>query len=643
PVTRRVLHDGKAVEATVYTIRLKPGIRYQDHPCFVEQNRRLSREAAKGIRRVADFRHVATRELVADDYVLGIRRLADPRLTCPIIGTLKQNVLGLAEYGDALSRALDAERKRRRQAAGALYNQEEDERLNPIRLDFFAHALPGVKTIDQHTFEVVLQQPYPQILYWMAMPLFGPVPPEAIEFFQQRPLLERSIVLDRNPVGTGPYVLAEFDPTNQFVLARNPNFRDERYPQLPQPPAGDARGRAHHQEMAAMGMLEDAGRRLPMVDRVVFRREVEWIPRWTKFRQGYYDTSGISSDVYDQSITLTSTGDAVLSEEMVEQGIRLLTAPSAVVSYFAFNMADPIVGGYSESRRKLRQAIALAFDTEEWIAIFLNGRGQVAHSPVPPGTFGYIGGEEGVNPVTHRCAGRQGRAVRRPLEEAKRLLTEAGYADGYGPDGQPLVIHFDNGWTAASLRPRLKFVTKQFAKLGIQLVPRTTDYNRLGDKVRSGNYQMLSWGWMADYPDSENFLFLLYGPNRAKDGGGENSANYANPEYDRLFVQMRNTDNGPERLAVIQEMNRLLHGDSPWFGMVHPVSYTLVHDWYRNTYPNAMAWNQLKYHRIDPERRAQRRREWNRPRWQPVALFLAILLLCIVPAVRIAVRHLRED
>jgi len=331
-------------------------------------------------------------------------------------------------------------------------------RSTTARSDYFAYPLPGFKVVDRYTFEVVLKQPYPQILYWMAMPFFAPVPPEALEFYSQRAVLERGIVFDRNPVGTGPYVLAEFDPTNQLVLERNPNFRGERYPDLPEPDPSDKAALAHYGEMKAAGMLEDAGKRMPMVDKVVFRREVEWIPRWTKFLQGYYDTSGISSDVFDQTIRLSSTGDALLSEEM--------KAPR---------------------KQKLRQAIATAFDTEELIAIFLNGQGRVAHSPIPPGMHGYIGGKEGINPITHRWDAATERAVRRPLSEAKKLLAEAGYPGGYGPDGRRLVLYFDNGWKATNLRPRLKFVIKQFAKLGIRLVSRTTDYNRLGDKVRSGN------------------------------------------------------------------------------------------------------------------------------------------------------------
>lgn len=613
PETRKVVWQGKPVEATVYTVRIKPGIRYQNHPCFAG----------------------GTRELVAADYVHAIRRLADPRVQNPILPTLQQNVLGLREYCEAIEEALAAERKRRAAAVGPLYNQEQDERLDPIRLDYAAFPFPGVREVDRYAFEVVLPHPYPQMLYWMAMPFFAPVPPEAIEHYSQRPLLERGVTFDRNPVGTGPYVLAELDPTNQIVLERNPNFREERYPDLPP-------SHPLHQEMREAGMLADAGKRLPLIDRAVFRMEKEWVPRWNKFRQGYYDACGISSDVFDQAITLTSQGDAVLSDDMRGQGIRLLTSPAAVIHYFAFNMDDPVIGGYDEAKQKLRQAISIAYDVEEEIAIFLNGRATAAHSLTPPGIFGHEEGEAGMNPFVYRWDAARGRPVRRSLDEAKRLLAEAGYPGGYGPDGKPLEIRFTNGWAGAASRPRLDFVAKQFRKLGIRLVSETTDWNRFQEKVRAGNFQMIAWGWAADYPDPENFLFLLYGANSRKRGGSENNANYASPEFDRLFEQMRHMENTPERLAIIRRMNRVLQRDAPWIFGYHDIAFALVHEWYRNAHPHAMANNLLKYRRIDPELRAERRKAWNRPRWTPIVVVATVLVLAVVPAVWAAVRHLKE-
>jgi len=168
---------------------------------------------------------------------------------------------------------------------------------------------------------------------------------------------------------------------------------------------------------------------------------------------------------------------------------------------------------------------------------------------------------------------------------------------------------------------------QQFDKLGVQLDVRSTDYNRFQDKIRRGDTQMFYFGWNADYPDPENFLFLLHGAQAKVGKGGENAANYANPEYDRLFEQMKNMENGPERQAIIDRMLEILRRDSPWLWGFHPKNYVLQHDWLHNVKPNVMANNKLKYWRVDAERRDELRREWNQPvRW-PLWLGAASLLL----------------
>ncbi|MCD6304268.1 MAG: hypothetical protein J7M21_04825 [Planctomycetes bacterium] len=404
PRQRTVAFAGRKVRATVYAVRIRRGIFYQDHPCFVPANLRLTEDSARGVRSVWDVAPTARRELVAGDYVLAVRRLADPRLACPVFATLAKNLLGMRAYRQELQRRLDAERRRRRAAAGPLYNRQRDEIYNPIRIDYAAGAerFPFVRQVDRYTFELVLERPYPQILYWMAMTFFAPVPPEEVAFFDQPALRRRNIVIDKNLVGTGPYVLRRYDPTNEIVFERNADFRDERYPLLPAPPPEDKAARLHYLKMKRLGMLDDAGRRLPMIDRIVYRMERESIPRWNKFLQGYYDASLITSDLFDQAVTLTSRGESALTGELSGLGIRLVTSLPVEVSYYAFNMQDPVVGGYTEAKRKLRRAISIAFNVEDEISVFANGRGVAAHGPIPPGIFGHEAGPSGYNPYVYR-------------------------------------------------------------------------------------------------------------------------------------------------------------------------------------------------------------------------------------------------
>jgi ABC-type transport system substrate-binding protein len=350
--------------------------------------------------------------------------------------------------------------------------------------------------------------------------------------------------------------------------------------------------------------------------------------------QGYYDASGVSSDSFDQAISVSSGGDLSLTPEMQDKGIRFLNVVEPTVFYFGFNMLDPVVGGYSEKQRKLRQAISIALNEEEFISIFLNGRGVAAQGPIPPGIFGFETGKAGMDPFVYEW--RNGRPQRKSIEEAKRLLAEAGYPNGRQPNGDPLVLHYDTAATGPNSKSQLNWYRKQFAKLGIELVIRATDYNRFQDKMRTGQGQMFSWGWNADYPDPENFLFLLDGEQATvkNKGAGINYANYDNPEFNRLFKQIKTMSNGPKRLELIRQMVRIAQQDAPWSWGFNPKSLALYHSWYHNAWANPLANNTLKYKRLDPKLRAEKQIEWNPPVLWPLILVLVLLLVSIYPLVR---------
>jgi ABC-type transport system substrate-binding protein len=598
-----------------YEISIKPGIRYQPHPAFArdEQGRflyhDLSDAALDDIRTLADLGQTDSRELVAADYVYQLKRLAHPALHSPIYGIMSDYIIGLKEYGAELKKHWDDIKQ----------NTPEGEMQH---LDLTKFDLAGVELVDKYTYRITIRGQYPQFAYWLAMPFFSPIPPEADRFYAQPGLIERNITLDWYPVGTGPYMLTENNPNLRMMMERNPNFHGETYP---------TDGEAGDRER---GLLDDAEKPLPFIDKVVFSLEKESIPAWNKFLQGYYDASGISSDSFDQAIKLGAEGEAGLTDEMQAKGIKLVTAVTTSMYYMAFNWLDPVVGGDSKRARKLRQAISIAIDMEEFISIFLNGRGVALHGPLPPGIFGYRDGKLGMNQYVFNWDKKKNRPRRKSIEQARKLLTEAGYPNGIDPaNGKPLLINYDTANAGPGEKAYLDWLRKQFNKLNIKLVIRNTDFNRFQEKVLKGNAQFFRWGWNADYPDPENFLFLLYGPNKKVGLNGENAANYSNPEFDRLFEQMKTMPNGTERQRIIDEMLEILQHDAPWVFMLAPKAFSLYHDWYRNVKPNLMANNTLKYKRIDPELRARLRTEWNQPIYWPVIVTLLLVLLALIPGV----------
>jgi ABC-type transport system substrate-binding protein len=645
------------IAVSEYEIRIKPGIRYQPHPAFSKDAAGKPRyvpikpEELAGIARFEDFPETDTRELIAADYVYQVRRLAHPRVQSPILGLMADYIVGLKDLAKALGKA-------------------SKELPKDAYLDIGKYDFPGAYVVDRYTYRIRIKGKYPQFVYWLGMPFFAPVPEEAERFYRQPGMAERNFTLDWQPVGTGAYYLAENDPNRVMRLQKNPHYHDDFYPSEGDP--GDREA----------GLLDDAGKRLPMVDTVIYSLEKEDVPYWNKFLQGYYDASGVSSDSFDQAIRMNAQGEPDLTEDMRSRGILLATAARPSLNYMGFNMLDPVVGGLSERARKLRQALSIAIDYEEFISIFLNGRGLPGQGPLPPGIFGYREGAAGMNPVVFHAdcknpplsKGGRGdlatlavaqpafkspptplwergeapgsadcaRFKRRPLDDAKQLLAEAGYPNGRDAvSGQPLTLYFDTPASGPEAKSRMDWFRKQFAKLDIQLVIRASDYNRFQDKMSKGSAQLFEWGWNADYPDPENFLFLLYGPNKKVGVGGENAANYRNPEFDRLFERMKDMDNTPERQAVIDRMVSIARDDAPWIFAFHPKSFGLRHSWVKNAKPNLMTHNLLKYRRIDPAARAAYQTKWNQPARWPLLLAVAVLLALIWPAVAGYRRRLR--
>ena len=596
----------EAVAMSVYEIRIAAGIRYQPHPAFALDAQgqpvyaQLTRADLRDKNRLSDFALTGTRELSAADYVYQIKRLAHPRLHSPILELMSDYIIGLRELSVRL-------------------RQADADKSKSAWLDVGAYPLAGVELVDRYTYRIRIKGKYPQFAQWLAMTFFVPVPVEVERFYAQPGMAEKNLTLDWYPVGTGPYMLTDNNPNARMVLERNPNYRGETYPCSGEP------------EDAQAGLLKDCGKRLPFIDKIVFVREREAIPYWNKFLQGYYDASGVASDNFDQAVQMVSQADVTVSDAMRERGIRLQTAVTPTNRYAGFNMLDPVVGGSSERARKLRLAISIAIDEEEHISIFLNGRGVPAMGPVPPGLFGYRDGRTGINPYVYDWV--DGQARRKSVDAAKQLLAEAGYPNGRdASSGEPLVIHLDTTAGGVGDKAQIDWLQKQLAKIDLQLVVRSTDYNRFQDKMRLGTAQLFYWGWNADYPDPENFLFLFQSQQAKAKTMGENAANYANPQYDALYERMKGMADGPERQAVIDRMVDLLRHDAPWIFGYFDKEYALFHSWVGNEKPGKIIRSRFKYLDIDTSLRQKLRRQWNRPVFWPLLGLLLLGLLLVLPA-----------
>ena len=220
------------------------------------------------------------------------------------------------------------------------------------------------------------------------------------------------------------------------------------------------------------------------------------------------------------------------------------------------------------------------------------------------------------------------------IDDAKILLTKAGYNNGIDKKtGKPLILYFEATGAGADTYAFLNWLRKQFKKINIQLVTRVTDYNRFQEKMINGTGQIFQWGWNADYPDPENFLFLLYGKNGKVKFGGENASNYNSIKFDSLFKEMKNMENSPQREKIIKSMLDIIQNDSPWIWGFHPKSFSLSHKWVENTESNLMANNTLKYKKINNILRSEKINLWNKANFTLLYILLFAILIFIASVI----------
>lgn len=613
-----------------FDLEIKPGILWHAHPAFARDASGRLRYHALSAADLADkvspfdFRHRASRGLRAEDYAYAIKRLATTRVKSPAYGFLSEKIVGLKAYGESI-KAMDRELRKGMSA------RESGVFGELPWIDFRAHALEGVEVLSEYRLRIRVIGKYPQFRYWLAMTFFAPIAWEVDAFYAQPGMSRRNLNHDTWPVGTGPYLLREFQPNARMVLERHPQYRGEPYPCEGE--AGDE----------AKGLLSDCGKTTPFIDRMVSFLEKEGTSVHAKFLQGYYDVPMLERGEPGVGYQVSIEDGTGIAQILQERRIQLPNSVQVGLWYFGFNWLDPVVGAganpeQAERNRKLRHAIAIAFDFEEYVAIFEDNRAQPNVSPVVRGVFGHDAVRS--NPVVYRT--KAGKPERRSLEEARSLLAEAGYPGGRDArTGRPLVINYDTMGVGPAYQARIDWVSRQFAKLDIQLEVRNTDYNRFQDKMRKGSAQFFFWGWLADYPDPENFLFLLYGPNAKATTEGENAGNYANARFDRLFERMKDMDDTPERAALIAQMVEIVQQDAPMlFGWSEEYAGA-YHQWLRNGKPSNILRDQLQYLRIDAPLRVERTAQWNQPSAWPLGVLVLGLLLLALPAV-VALRARRE-
>jgi oligopeptide transport system substrate-binding protein len=464
------------------------------------------------------------REVEASDFVYSIKRLADPKAQATGWWTLDGKLKGLNEW-------------RERNSKLAVVNYDEE--------------VEGLQALDKYTLQFKLAKVFPQFIYTLAMPFTYVVSKEVVAKYGKEFI--------NHPVGTGPYTLPVFDQGKKITYTKNPTFREKLYPSDASPEFKD--------------LLTDAGKKLPLVDKVVVHVMKESQPAWLKLNKGEVDYYSVPKDNFASAVK-----DNKLSAELINKGFVLEIAPQLDVTYTAFNFENKLF-----SNKKLRQAMYLAYDEKKANELFYNNTAFPAQSIIPPGIAGVD--KNYLNPFKGP-----------KLDEAKKMLAEAGYPGGKGlPE-----LKYDIPDSTTS-RQMGEYFQKQMELIGVKIKIIASPWPEFQAKVKKKSVEIYGLAWGADYPDGENFLQLFYGPNKSP---GANGSNYDNPAFNKEFEIATQMVDSPERTAKYEKMNKFLAEEVVALFGVHRQAYILKQGWLRNFHASDLHHDNVQYLNVDTQAKA---------------------------------------
>ena len=456
----------------------------------------------------------ARRELVAQDFVYAFMRFMDPALNSPYEFMFRNRFVGLDELRAAA------------QKSG--------------RFDYDA-KVEGLGAVDRYTLRFRLREADQRFPYVLAHGSAGAVAREVVEAYGTN--------IAVHPVGSGPYMLTSWVPGTKAILEANPNYRGYVWDFAP---GDDPRDAEIVREMR--------GKTMPQIGRIELSIIEEDAAYWLAFLRGDLDVAALLPRFQAASMT-----GGKLNADLAAKGISLYRVTIPSVSFTAFNFRDPVVGGFEREKIALRRAIALAYNGDDEVNVVLHGNAERAQTPIPPGVVGYD--------PSYRSS------IAHDPELANKLLDRFGYkrgGDGYRrlPDGRPFTLT-RNTSAGAFFRDLDQVWYASMQQIGVRIAFKTMTPAETYKSATTCSIQLFSNGWVADYPDGENFMQQLYGPN----SGQTNLGCYRSKAYDALYEQAARLPDGEERNTLFLEMTRQMEADTAWILGAYSRTIIVTHEW----------------------------------------------------------------
>ncbi|MCI1209789.1 MAG: peptide ABC transporter substrate-binding protein [Treponema sp.] len=232
-------------------------------------------------------------------------------------------------------------------------------------------------------------------------------------------------------------------------------------------------------------------------------------------------------------------------------------APQLASYYYEFNVNDPVLKDV-----RIRKALAISIDRQTLVDKVTKGGQIAADAFVPP--------MPGFTPA-------KGNAYN--VEEAKKLLADAGYPDGKNFPVMTVIYNTNEGHKKIA-----EYVQQEWKKnLGIDVQLQNMEWATFLDKRQANDFQIARAGWVGDYQDPSNFLELC------KSDSGNNDGRYNNPDFDALLVKASRMNAGSDRMQVLHDAEEIMMTqDQAYIPFYYYVSLNMIDldkwdGWYTNT------------------------------------------------------------
>ena len=401
--------------------------------------------------------------------------------------------------------------------------------------------IPGFVAVDKHTFRIDLVKPFAPFEFYVTLGVTLIHPKEAVEKYGKD--------FFQHPVGTGPFKFVSWSPERECVLTKNTQY---------------------------WGKDKD-GNQLPYLDGITFSFMKDITNQFVACKNGNLEESyRIPSEFFE---------DVVDQNKKVKPeyaNYKVLNIPALSTQYYGM-----LYSGKVFSNINLRKALNMGIDRAQIRKFVLKSQsaGPGIHGLVPPTMVDYNG--------------TQIKGYDFDLEQARALLAQAGYPGGKGLE---ITLQLNNGGgrnlqLAEAIQSQLK------KNLGIEVKLKQVEFARHLDEIDAGKVEFFRLGWIADYPDPESFLNLLYGrlvPTNGSQPSPINHTRYKNPAFDVIFEQALSETDRLKRMELYRKAEQIAINDAPMMVLQYDEDWRLLQDYVEGYVTNAMDKRMYKFIWFNP-------------------------------------------